>query len=483
MRALQESLQGLTVDALIEGMADGVCVIDPDAIVVRANPAFCELLARTDGEVLGRPVTAFLTPLSVPIFEAEFAERKEGSRRSYKITWSRPDGRAIHTLLHPLPLHDPSDGHFLGSLAIMSDHSEIDRLADDLATSKRIVENSGLIVYRARLADDFPVEYISDSVRQLGYEPGDWLAKKWKFSDLCLPEDFHRVVAEVDRRIAKGRPRFVLRYRVRSRDGQIRHVEDRVTVRRAAADGTVHLEGILRDVSAQVQAERERHDALGHTVHALAAAVETRDPYTAGHQRRVASLALAIGRRLGIADHDLEGLYFGALIHDIGKLAVPIEILTWPGKISELQFAVLKQHCSAGQDILGDAKFPWPVGLMIAQHHERLDGSGYPHGLKGGQIVREARIVAVADVLEAMSSHRPYRAAYGLTAAINELVARKGTAFDAEAVEACVAVAQIHGNDPQVLWPALETAAGSNLIGADHVTSRSVTSHFDDRHD
>ena len=185
--------------------------------------------------------------------------------------------------------------------------------------------------------------------------------------------------------------------------------------------------GLMIDVTDQVQAQdevRRQAEQLRRTVEgavlAMSQVVETRDPYTAGHERRVAELATAIGRELGLTDAELDGLRLGSLIHDIGKIAVPAEILAKPGRLSTVEFNLIKQHAQSGYEILSVIDFGRPVATMVLQHHERLDGSGYPNGLTGEQLLLETRILSVADVVEAMSSHRPYRAALGADAALAE---------------------------------------------------------------
>lgn len=176
---------------------------------------------------------------------------------------------------------------------------------------------------------------------------------------------------------------------------------------------------------------------LRQTVDVLALTAEKRDPFSAGHEQRVASLSLAIAEELGVPADEREGLEYAALLHDIGKIAIPAEILTKAGRLSDGEFSLVKTHVVHGFDILKAVGFPWPVAEIVAQHHERLDGSGYPQGLRGEAIRREARIIAVADVVEAMCSHRPYRAALGLEAALAELRAGEGSSYDDEAVAAC----------------------------------------------
>lgn len=185
-------------------------------------------------------------------------------------------------------------------------------------------------------------------------------------------------------------------------------------------------------------AQRKLRKALEDSVQAVASTTEVRDPYTAGHQRRVARLASAIAVEMGLPESQVDGIRFGCLIHDIGKLCVPAEILSRPTQLLSLELEMIRAHAQVGYEIVKDIEFPWPVARMILQHHERLDGSGYPSGLRGGDVITEARVLAVADVVEAMSSHRPYRAALGLDAALSEILAGRGVRYDAIAVDACV---------------------------------------------
>ena len=177
--------------------------------------------------------------------------------------------------------------------------------------------------------------------------------------------------------------------------------------------------------------------AMEETVEAMAMTVETRDPYTAGHQQRVADLACAISREIGLSEDRINGIRLAGVVHDIGKLYVPSEFLSKPTRLSVLEFAIIKQHAQVGYEILKGIDFPWPVSEMVLQHHERNDGSGYPQGLSSQDILKEAKILAVADVVEAMSSHRPYHPALGLETALEEINCHKGLLYDPEAVNAC----------------------------------------------
>ena len=219
--------------------------------------------------------------------------------------------------------------------------------------------------------------------------------------------------------------------------GYQRRDED-VAFLRAAADATA---GIIRHrrIGDDLQRSLDRQSRMMEgAVQAIGLALEMRDPYTAGHQRRVARLASAIARELGLPEERVEGIRIAGLLHDIGKISVPAEILSKPGKITDYEFTMIKVHARIGYEILKTIEFDQPVALAALQHHERLDGSGYPDGLVGDGILLEARILGVADVVEAMSSHRPYRPALGLDKALAEVEGKKGRHFDVQVVDACV---------------------------------------------
>jgi HD-GYP domain-containing protein (c-di-GMP phosphodiesterase class II) len=166
--------------------------------------------------------------------------------------------------------------------------------------------------------------------------------------------------------------------------------------------------------------------------------VEMKDPYTSGHQQRVSDLARSIATEMGLSADRQDFIRIASSIHDIGKISIPSEILSKPTKLTDLEFSLIKTHPQSGYDILKDIEFPWPVANVILQHHERMDGSGYPHGIKGDDIFLEARILAIADVVEAIASHRPYRPAFGIDIALEEIEKNKGITYDEDVVNACL---------------------------------------------
>jgi PAS domain S-box-containing protein/putative nucleotidyltransferase with HDIG domain len=201
----------------------------------------------------------------------------------------------------------------------------------------------------------------------------------------------------------------------------------------------------VRDITERKRVEGELQQtleslrkAVGTTIQVLVSAVETRDPYTAGHQIRSANLARAIATEMGLPHEKIDGIRVAGSIHDIGKLSIPAEILSKPTRLTELEFSLIKEHSQKGYEMLKDVESPWPLAEIVYQHHERMNGSGYPRNLKGNDILMEARIMAVADVVEAMASHRPYRPAIGLNAALAEIEKNRGTHYDNTVADACL---------------------------------------------
>jgi HD-GYP domain-containing protein (c-di-GMP phosphodiesterase class II) len=178
--------------------------------------------------------------------------------------------------------------------------------------------------------------------------------------------------------------------------------------------------------------------ALAGTIKVVASTVEVRDPYTAGHQRRVATLARAIAGEMGLSDNQIEGIFMAGVVHDLGKIYVPAEILSKPSRLNDIEFNLIRTHSQVGYDLLKTIDFPWPIAQIVHQHHERLNGSGYPQGLSSEQILIEAKIICVADVVEAMASHRPYRPAMGVDLALEHIQEESGNLYDSLVVDTCL---------------------------------------------
>jgi len=227
------------------------------------------------------------------------------------------------------------------------------------------------------------------------------------------------------------------------KDGEVRHLY--VWRTRVLWNGKEHYQLRYSDITDSKRSKKQLQEtldslrrAIGATIQVMVSAVETRDPYTSGHQIRSADLARAIATEMGLPQEKIDAIRMAGSIHDIGKIAVPAEILSKPTKLRDFEFRMIMFHAQAGYDILKDIEFPWPLAEIVYQHHERMDGSGYPRNLKGEEICIEARILAVADVVEAMASHRPYRPALGIDAALKEIENNRGTHYDIDVVDACL---------------------------------------------
>lgn len=293
--------------------------------------------------------------------------------------------------------------------------------------------------------------YISPSITLLlGYTVQEAMAKPMQ--EIFTPVSF-KLVTELlkeelgienreQRDLARSR---TLELELICKDGSLVPVEVKYTFLRDAQARPVEVLAISRDISERKKAQEEARQnterlirAMEHAIQAMTIVVEMRDPHTAGHQQRATQLACAIAKEMGLSKERIGGLRLAGLIHDIGKVRVPAEILMNPDGLSEPEFMMIKAHPRLGYEILRTIDFPWPVAQIVLQHHERMNGSGYPSGLSGEDIIMEARILAVADVVDAMASHRPYRAALGINKALEEISQNKGVLYDSKAVDACL---------------------------------------------
>ncbi len=306
-----------------------------------------------------------------------------------------------------------------------------------------LIKNIPALVFKGYA--DGSIDPLDNKVEKMtGYPKSLFESRKLKWTDLILEKDIGKTKQKFLRALKGGRP-YVREYRINCRDGKVLWIQERSQIVLNHIGRIDYISGVLFDISRRKRGEealkkslRRLRNAFRGTVKALSSTLEMRDPYTSGHQMRVTLLACAIGKKMGFSEDQLEAMRIIGSLHDIGKIAVPSEILNKPGKVNEHEFSLIKMHAEAAFNILKDIDFPCQIAEAIAQHHERLDGSGYPKGLSGPEILLQARILAVADVVEAMSSHRPYRPGLGLEAALKEITQKKGILYDPEVVDVCV---------------------------------------------
>jgi len=284
------------------------------------------------------------------------------------------------------------------------------------------------------------IDFNRSTLDLFGYSGEEMLGINTK-SVFVNPDEYQKLQDEIEQ---KGSVRE-FEAKLRKKDGTEIDCLITSTVRLARDKSIIGYQGIVRDIS-ELESNRkqlektlkELRKALGGTIEAMALTVETRDPYTAGHQRRVSNLARAIATEMGVSEDQIQGIRLAGVIHDVGKISVPGEILSKPGRIGANEFGIIKEHPQVGYNILKTVDFPWPIAQIVLQHHERMDGSGYPFGISGDNILIEARILAVADVVEAMASHRPYRPALGIDVALREILKNRGSFYDLDVVDACL---------------------------------------------
>lgn len=363
-----------------------------------------------------------------------------------EITVGDNSNRWLHTFKIGLYDEDNQPTYLLGASLDITDRK---RAEDHLRESESKLAEAQRMAHLGHWEHDLAAGKISWSdevynIYEIKHEDfsGDYDA----FLKLIHPDDIEIVKAAYKESLTSSTP-VQSEHRLLIKDGRIKFLIQRYESIFNHAHQPIKSKGIVQDVTMLKQAElalREHQKilqkSLEGTIHTVSMAVELRDPYTAGHQRRVADLACSIAQKMGLEEDRVHGIRLGAMIHDIGKIGIPAEILSKPSQLTTVERQLIQEHASMGYNILKDIQFPWPIAEIAQQHHERLDGSGYPNHLRGEAILLEARIVAVADVIESMSSHRPYRPTLGLQAAIDEIKQHRGTFYDSRVVDACIEV-------------------------------------------
>jgi len=319
--------------------------------------------------------------------------------------------------------------HIISRHELLEDQMEFNIQLFSAATDSVMVhELNGKCIY----AND-------EACRCHGYEEEELV--RINFYELSAPEYVNTIETKIEELMKKDRLTFESTHIRKNNSLMPVEVKSRII----KAGGRKLILSVIHDITERKRTEEELRQsserlqrAIEGTINAVALTTEFRDPYTAGHQHRVAKLACVIARELGLTEEQIEGVRVAGTLHDIGKIYVPAEILSRPGRLRKNEINLVRDHAQVGYDLLNKIEFPWPVAQIVFQHHERMDGSGYPLGISGGEILLEAQIMGVADVVEAMASHRPYRPALSVEEALLEILQQKGVLYSPEVVEACI---------------------------------------------
>ncbi len=440
---------------LAENVSDVIWVTDMNLKPTYVSPSAQRMLGYAGGQLMDGSLESMLTRDSARVALKAFSKALSRESEEPGKLWDTPpldlefiraDGSTVWTAANFSYIRG-ADGKPVAMLGVMKDISERKKAEDSLRRSEErfrsLVETSSDWVWEIDPGNRYT--YVSPKVGDiLGHDPRDLLGHT-PFEFMHQREG--RRVSKIMRRFASERLPFSLL------ENTAIHKDGRAVVLESSAvpimDSTGRLagyRGINRDITERKKVEQELQRSLRRlektmesTIEAITTTIETRDPYTTGHQMRVTDLACAIARVMQVPPTKIEGIRVAGLLHDIGKIAVPTEILSKPGLLNEVEYEMIKTHPKIGYNILKKIEFPWPVARTVLQHHERWDGSGYPYGIRGEDILLEARILAVADVMEAMSSHRPYRPSIGADKALDEIARNSGVLYDPAVASACIA--------------------------------------------
>lgn len=426
---------------------DEMIIIDSDSVIQNANPSFCINFGYKLAEITGQQVNNVLHLESSDdktswddkdLQDADYPVMGEQTVKSVKT------GFEIPVAIYNIPLKDNRGKENI--LVVFRDLTTSRKKEELKGIAKAILESSSTVVFKLKAEKGWPVEYISENISLFGYTVRELTSPGFLFASIMHSEDVEMVEKETEKYLfSKERSSNIHEYRLIRKDGSITWVREENRPVYDENNNIVYFLGVLTDDNDRITTRMELQKTnemlkrtFKQTIEVLAETAGRRDPYTASHQKRVAELAFEIGKKLDLDDNRLEGLYLAAIVHDLGKISIPAEILTKPSGLTEIEFSIIKTHPESSYDILSKVHTSWPIAEIAWQHHERLDGSGYPRGLKGKDILKEAKIIAVADIVEAVSAHRPYRAGRGIETALEIIREERDTKLDREAVDACL---------------------------------------------
>jgi PAS domain S-box-containing protein len=439
---------------LLDNMADVITVMDMNLRFTYVSPSIMRMRGYTAEEATAQTFEQVMTPESLQIIAKVFEEEMQleasgtadpGRSRILDLDEYRKDGSIVCMENHLSFLRDEAQ-KAVGIISLTRDITERKRAEEEIVRTNTfldsIIENIPDMIFLKDARELRFVRFNRAGEELLGQSRDDLIGKNDYDFFPKIQADFF---TQKDRNVLSGKKLIdIPEEHIQTRGGEkILHTKKLALLNEKGEPS--FLLGISEDITERKRAEEQLRQtleslrkAVNTTIQVMVSAIEARDPYTAGHQIRSANLARAIATEMGLPKEKIDGIRMAGSIHDIGTLSIPSEILTKPTKLTNLEFSLIKEHSQKGFEILKDVESPWPLAQIVYQHHERMDGSGYPRQLKGKDIIIEARILAVADVVEAMASHRPYRPSLGLNSALAEIENNKGTIYDTDAVDACL---------------------------------------------
>jgi len=432
---------------LLEMSRTGI-IVHRKGKILYANPyAAGKIGFSSADELINHSIAKFIHPEDLPVImkRVENMLVKGTDYSSVEERYISKDGKIIYVEVSAKPIDYDGQTAILVVAHDITRRKQAEQKQQLLQLQTRQIIDTAHDAFIGMDTDSTITDWNPQSEKIFGWKRAEILGQP--VSETIIPDEFRKAhIKGLEHYLATGEGPIVNRtveITALHRDGHTFPVE--LSIVPVHTDDTLTFNAFIRDTSARKKARKKleksreqlRQSLIG-TIVAVSKAVGARDPYTAQHQQQVSQLSRSIAQAMGLDAERIDGLRMGASIHDIGKIYLPAEILSNPGKLTDIEYQLIKTHAQVGYDILKDVAFPWPVADIAHQHHERLDGSGYPQGLKGDEICLEARIVAVADVVEAMASHRPYRPGLGIEAALEEIETHRGTWFEPAAVDACV---------------------------------------------
>lgn len=408
-----------------------IIVWDTSLSITLFNRAFENLSGYQASEVMGKKIDILFPEDNIESTLEHIQKTASGERwESVEIKIQRKDGELMIALWNTANILDKEKKNIIATIAQGQDITERKQAEESLRRERQqfysILEVMPMMV--CLLTPDYHIPFANRAFREkFGESKGrhcyEYCFGKKEPCDFCESYEV----------LKTGKPH---RWEVTSPDGAT--VIDVYDFPFTDVDGSPMILEVNVDIAEHKQAEGKLKKTMDATIETMSKIIEAKDPYTSGHQQRVSQLATAIAKELNFSEDKVEGIRVASLIHDIGKIGLPTEILSKPGKLSDIESNLIREHSQIGYDILKSNDFSHPVANIILQHHERLNGSGYPNHLKGDEILLEAKIIGIADVVEAMSSHRPYRPALGIDAALEEISQNRGILYDSEVVDACL---------------------------------------------